>query len=1176
MQLDGTVDLVERRLIRTAIRELRRREIEDMEAALTNKRFRRAQGHRHEDKENQLRPDLAVSLDLLSKKLQDIQDIEELSAMLRSTTEYEERKLIRAAIRRRRDEEIQGTVEKFQLTVRPMEQQDNPQRNLDVEDTQKENVDKTERIETLHDQAQSKEAPKTGKSAKTIQHHGSNSDMVLVLDPLVREKVSCPLTLHSQRDSGLPSSDVISSYRERSGSAESTESRDSLQCKQLDLGASESSHACSSPTSKSNAPELGTPPEWAMGGHGGAGGSTVSRDSEAETDNHLQSKVDDRCSTTITDVETPDGAVSSQKTANTSCKLKESSGGTKDNILKPKVASGTDVFSHNNNKVFASKISTSQPFNRASSVRDRVRKFAEPATISSWTKETQRTIHRGPSSTNGFGTVPAAPVQSESRIASPSLHSSCLSTSPDRGGNLSKGLPTQLEALSNVQSLGDVGGPQNSTEDVRIASYSSEVGQTPEGKASSRTPDPQGDPQSNMKTFLTIEIKDGRTISPQASVSSSSTTTSVMPRIITGTSGQRTVGEVTNYRFCLVKGHGLMMYFMKIGRWVVELTLGLRATPFKISSSGVLTGPSIKLNIRISANLTMPGVDLDLVPSLEDAVAPLGSPVAECAESGLEAVIGDLLAESMVNEDSDERGPDADEAMCGIELALQCAVQEIHCDLKAFGKRVNSRLEEAAAQVTPAIEAISALQEENLRLRIQQEKLARQVEALCHALGLPEPQLQQEQGTVVLKDSFDPVPEPVPHPPKFAIRLSSSPSSQTGSFSRSNSMMETEPVFTIEPSVQMACEAPVVPNGSSAATVKNEVFGSISSVKLTSEQLEAIEDEEILDKMLDDSKDFEERKMIRAAMRELRKKKRDQREKERDVRLQELRQQREERSQKTRSGPGTGEVVVKKIEKSADGSTISEITKTNRFAESDDGSRMSRSTIMEASYTQKSDRGTMQTKSYSYSSSSSSSSKKVGSVFDREDDTSRSGGGMAALERRQAERKKELMRAQTLPKTSTSQARKAMIEKLEKDGGSSPAAQVNRVQRSTSFGVPNANSIKQMLLDWCRAKTRGYDNVDIQNFSSSWSDGMAFCALVHNFFPEAFDYSALSPSNRRQNFEVAFKTAEAFANCMPLLEVEDMMIMGKKPDSKCVFTYVQSLVNHLRRYEMACRAHSDH
>lgn len=37
---------------------------------------------------------------------------------------------------------------------------------------------------------------------------------------------------------------------------------------------------------------------------------------------------------------------------------------------------------------------------------------------------------------------------------------------------------------------------------------------------------------------------------------------------------------------------------------------------------------------------------------------------------------------------------------------------------------------------------------------------------------------------------------------------------------------------------------------------------------------------------------------------------------------------------------------------------------------------------------------------------------------------------------------------------------------------------------------------------------------------------MAFCALVHNFFPEAFDYNSLSPSNRRQNFEVAFSNAE--------------------------------------------------
>ncbi|XP_072579281.1 smoothelin isoform X8 [Vulpes vulpes] len=244
---------------------------------------------------------------------------------------------------------------------------------------------------------------------------------------------------------------------------------------------------------------------------------------------------------------------------------------------------------------------------------------------------------------------------------------------------------------------------------------------------------------------------------------------------------------------------------------------------------------------------------------------------------------------------------------------------------------------------------------------------------------------------------------------------------------------------------------------------------------LSTEELMAIEDESILDKMLDQTTDFEERKLIRAALRELRQKKRD----------------------------GGGSTMV-------------------------------------------------QTKTFS-----SSSSKKMGSIFDREDEASPRPGSLAALEKRQAEKKKELMKAQSLPKTSASQARKAMIEKLEKEGAAgSPGGPRAAVQRSTSFGVPNANSIKQMLLDWCRAKTRGYEHVDIQNFSSSWSDGMAFCALVHNFFPEAFDYGQLSPQNRRQNFEVAFSSAETHADCPQLLDTEDMVRL-REPDWKCVYTYIQ-------------------
>lgn len=41
----------------------------------------------------------------------------------------------------------------------------------------------------------------------------------------------------------------------------------------------------------------------------------------------------------------------------------------------------------------------------------------------------------------------------------------------------------------------------------------------------------------------------------------------------------------------------------------------------------------------------------------------------------------------------------------------------------------------------------------------------------------------------------------------------------------------------------------------------------------------------------------------------------------------------------------------------------------------------------------------------------------------------------------------------------------------------------------------------------------------------------------------------------------------AAAGCDRLIEVDDMMIMGRKPDPMCVFTYVQSLYNHLRRFE---------
>ncbi|XP_043094791.1 smoothelin isoform X2 [Puntigrus tetrazona] len=905
--LDKTIDIDERRLIRTAIRELRRCEIEEMEAALTSKRFRRAHQSRHEDKENQCRPDLTASLDVLSGKIQAMNNIEELTGLLQSASEYEERKLIRAAIRRLRDEEIRGALEKVQTAGQRTEQRQNPQSSFDLQCLIASKADRS-----YSNDLENIKAEALISQSERIENHreASNPDMVLVLDPLVREKVSCPLTQRIQCDHGSPS-EVIPSYRERSDSGESNDSS-SHQRKRLNSSASDRSHDSLSTAEPSlrDQSSLSDP----------AGEEVrAAMNSEAPQMHGDLKKLDNGMETTLF-----------QSTAGSqACTLSETSTRAED-VSGQKITSGRGALltslTNGKDTDFKNKASLSGPVIRANSVRDRMRKFTEPVTSA------PKISHSASHYTNTMSAERSWDT------------SSCSSSIPKKERNVTENMLAQPRLFSS-QSHAAVGGSHGRTENVRRACSGSEEVQTPEGEASSGTHDTRGEPESNMKTFLSIEIKDGRNTTSHSSLSSSSTAVNMGPRILTSAAPQRT-----------------------------ELTLGLRAMPFKVTSSSLSSGSSVK--------------------------------------------------------------------------------------------------------------------------------------------------------------------------------------------------METEPISLVGESVSEAShDVPVLPNGSSMTSIKNEV----QSDKLTSEKLQEIEDEEILDKMLDDCKDFEERKMIRTAMRELRKKKRearlgctqeemDQREKERDLRLQELRQQREEKSQKGRVGADASEVVMKKMERSADGSTISHVT--NRVTHSDDRGRTSHSTIMESSYVQKTDKGTVQTKSYSFSSTTST--RKVGSVFDREDNTSRSSSRTSALERRQAERS-ELMRAQTLPKTSAAQARKAMIEKLENTGGSgvnSAITQVNKVQRSTSFGVPNANSIKQMLLDWCRSKTRSYENVDIQNFSSSWSDGMAFCALVHNFFPEAFDYSSLSPANRRQNFEVAFSTAEKLADCPQLLDVEDMVRM-REPDWKCVYTYLQEFYRGL-------------
>ena len=70
-------------------------------------------------------------------------------------------------------------------------------------------------------------------------------------------------------------------------------------------------------------------------------------------------------------------------------------------------------------------------------------------------------------------------------------------------------------------------------------------------------------------------------------------------------------------------------------------------------------------------------------------------------------------------------------------------------------------------------------------------------------------------------------------------------------------------------------------------------------------------------------------------------------------------------------------------------------------------------------------------------------------------------------------------------------------------------------------------SKRNALLKWCQNKTTGYSNVDITNFSSSWNDGLAFCAVLDTYLPEKIHYNDLNQADKKRNFELAFQAAES-------------------------------------------------
>ncbi|XP_036948790.1 microtubule-actin cross-linking factor 1 isoform X15 [Acanthopagrus latus] len=97
---------------------------------------------------------------------------------------------------------------------------------------------------------------------------------------------------------------------------------------------------------------------------------------------------------------------------------------------------------------------------------------------------------------------------------------------------------------------------------------------------------------------------------------------------------------------------------------------------------------------------------------------------------------------------------------------------------------------------------------------------------------------------------------------------------------------------------------------------------------------------------------------------------------------------------------------------------------------------------------------------------------------------------------------------------------------------------------------------KEKLLIWSQQATEGYPGLRCVNFTSSWSDGRMFNALLHRYRPDLIDMETLSRQSNRENLEQAFEIAESLG-VTRLLDAEDVDVPS--PDEKSVITYVSSI-----------------